>query len=143
MRTWKRASYTRIGVIYMLATLPALVMLVLGKLGEVRNPYLLLSLGGLPLGLLFVLVGLGRTRQNERTEIAVRIALIALTFVVCALLSVIGVKAGIEPLETSVLFSCMAASYISVITLGFMIAGLFKKDAPAPRVVKKESSDES
>ena len=52
-------TLTRLGVIYVLLSLPGWGAFVMGKLFETRNVYLLFSLMGLPLGVLFLVFGRG------------------------------------------------------------------------------------
>ncbi len=119
------ATYLRVGVIYILLSLPAWGMLVAGRLFAVRNPYLLLDLGSLPLGALFLWFGLGRRPLNNRSGIALRISYLSIFFVLVYGFSVLGVRLGAEALMTSVGFCAMASSYLAILTFVFLVGALF------------------
>lgn len=119
-----RRGYLISGALYVACGLPALGLLIAGKLLGMRNGYLLLSLATLPLGALLLAFGTGRLTPNSRSEIGVRVGYIGLAFVLFLLGSWIGVQAGVEPLMTSVWFCAMASSYIALVTMVLLIAAV-------------------
>ena len=125
-RTW-----TRLGAIYVLLSLPGWGAFVLGRLFETRNAYLLFSLMGLPLGLLFLVFGRGLRPPVSRCGHAARVAFLALSFMAILFLSFAGVKLGLAKLMTAVQFCAMAASYLSLLALVFLVAALFQRRPPA------------
>ncbi len=132
MDPWKPIAYVRVGALYVLASLPGWVALVAGRLLEGRDPNLLLSLGGLPVGILFILFGVGRLTRNGKSEVAVRIGLIASSLIVFGVVSWLAMQGGWQGFEISVRFCTMAASYLSLIAVGFLVAALVtRKEAEA------------
>jgi len=123
--TSKPAHYTRLGLAYVLLSVPSWALLLAGRLFEGRNPHLLLALAGLPLGALFLLFGRGRLRGNTQSAVAVRLGAMAVFLVIVLLGSLLVARAaGVEQLMTSVLFCGMAASYLSLVALGLLIAAV-------------------
>jgi len=122
--TASRRGYLISGVLYLVSALPALGLLIAGKLLGMRNGYLLLSMMGIPLGVLLLIFGTGRVTPNSRSEIGVRMGYIGIAFLVFLLGSLIGVRLGVEPLMTSVVFCAMASSYIAIVTMVFLIAAI-------------------
>jgi len=129
VRATRPIIYTRIGALYVLTSLPSWVLLAMGRLFEDRNPHLLIALGGLPLGAFFLLFGRGVLPVNSRSGIGARVASIGLFFAAVALASLLAVRAGAELLATAVLFSAMAASYLSLIAFGFLAAAALRRGA--------------
>jgi len=117
----KHTGYLTSGILYILVGLPGLMLLVLGRLFETRDPYLLISLLGIPLGILLVAFGLGKIGKNSRSDVGVRVGYIGLAFILCMLGSLAGVKLGVEPLMTSVVFCGTASSYLALVALVFLI----------------------
>ncbi len=110
-------TYLRIGVIYLILGAPGLVWLAIGDLFASRNIYLLTSLLGLPLSVLFVLFGTGKFPRNTRSWYAVRVAVLSLFFAVLLLASLLVVRLGAVMFETSARFCLMASSYLALVTL--------------------------
>lgn len=125
-------THMRLGVIYVLLSLPGWVAFVMGRLFETRNVYLLFSLMGLPLGLLYLVFGRGLRPPVSRSGHAVRVGVLALGFIAIMFLSLAGVKLGMEKLMTAVQFCAMAGSYLSLLALVFLVAALFQKPTTAP-----------
>ena len=127
MNTSPRA-YLISGALYLVSALPALGLLIAGKLLGMRNGYLLLSLIGVPVGMLLVAFGTGRVTTNSKSEIGVRVGYMGIAFLVFLLGSLIGVRMGVEPLMTSVVFCAMASSYIAIVAMVFLIAALVSRE---------------
>jgi hypothetical protein len=125
-------SYTRVGAIYILLSLPAWGLLIAGRLFEIRNFYLLISLMGLPLGALFLVFGTGRRRLNSRSGTALRLAYMALAFILFLFVFELLVKEGAPFFLTAVLFCAMAGSFLSLLTLVFLVAALFSEPPQSP-----------
>jgi hypothetical protein len=126
------ATYTRVGIIYIVLSLPAWGLLIAGKLFEIRNFYLLISVMGLPLGVLFLGFGTGRRALNSRSDTAIRVSYIALAFIAFLFLFELMVRGGATLFMTAVLFCAMAGSFLSLLTLVFLVAALFP-ERPAER----------
>ena len=126
------ATYTRVGIIYIILSLPAWGLLIAGKLFEIRNFYLLISVMGLPLGALFLGFGTGRRALNSRSDTALRVSYIALAFIAFLFLFELMVRGGATLFMTAVLFCAMAGSFLSLLTLVFLVAALFP-ERPAER----------
>ncbi len=124
------ATYTRVGIIYIILSLPAWGLLIAGKLFEIRNFYLLISVMGLPLGALFLGFGTGRRALNSRSDNALRISYIALAFIAFLFLFELMVRGGASLFITAVLFCAMAGSFLSLLTLVFLVAALFPERPP-------------
>jgi hypothetical protein len=129
MRDWSAAAYLRLGALYLVLALPGVVALVSGRLLASRDPNLLLSLFAPLPGALFLLFGGGRLRRNGRSAVAVRLGSLAVFFAAVLGLSWLGVRAGVEPLMTSVRFCAMAASYLTFLALGFLVAAAVQRGA--------------
>ena len=127
MNTSRRA-YIISGGLYLASALPALVLLIAGKLLGMRNGYLLLSLVGVPVGMLLMVFGTGRVATNSKSEIGVRVGYIGIAFLVFLLGSLFGVQMGAERLMTSVVFCAMASSYIAMVAMVFLIAALASRE---------------
>lgn len=123
----KHRGYLSAGILYILVGLPGLVLLVTGRLIETRNPYLLLSLLGIPVGALLIAFGSGKVARNSKSDVGVRVGYIGLGFILCMLGSLAGVKLGVEPLMTSVVFCGTASSYLALVTLVFLAVGAFSR----------------
>lgn len=120
-------GYLFLGALFLLASLPGWVALIMGSLFASRNPYLLMAFLGTPLSALFLVFGLRRIPPNSQVRIAVRFAILSLAFLVMALGSELAVRAGFEPMRTSVGFCVMAASYLGLATLIFLVRALVRK----------------
>jgi hypothetical protein len=120
----KHRGYLLAGALYVLLSLPGWTALLLGRLFASRNPYLLISLLGAPVGVLLLVFGMGRPSPNSRSGTAIRFAVLGLVFLLLALGSQVGVGAGVEPLKTSVAFCVMASSYLALVALVFLIAAV-------------------
>jgi hypothetical protein len=120
-------GYLLLGGLFLLASAPGWVSLGMGTLFASRNPYLLLSLLGTPVGGLLLVFGTRRIAPNSRSRTAVRFAILSLAFLVLALGSELGVQAGFQPLRTSVGFCVMASSYLALATLVFLVRALAVK----------------
>ena len=125
-------TQTRLGVIYVLLSLPGWGAFLLGRLFESRNVYVLFSLMGLPLGVLFLVFGRGIRPLVSRTGHAARVAVLALGFLAVMLLSRAGVELGAEKLQTAVAFCAMTSSYLSLLALVFLVAALFQRQSADP-----------
>jgi hypothetical protein len=123
-RTLRHPMYAATGAFYLGTAAPAWGLLLAGRLLEHRDPYLLLSLGAiLPAGL-FGGIGFGRLPRTPRTDIAVRIAFLALCAVVILAASLLAVAAGAEALLTAARFSAMAASYLTLVSVVLLVRAL-------------------
>ena len=127
MNTSRRA-YLISGALYLLSALPALVLLIAGKLVGMRNGYLLLSLVGVPVGTLLMIFGTGRVAANSKSEIGIRVGYIGIAFLVFLLGSLFVVRMGAERFMTSVVFCAMASSYIAIVAMVFLIAALASRE---------------
>jgi len=123
------STYTRVGAIYILLSLPAWGLLAAGRLFDIRNFYLLISLMGLPLGALFLVFGTRRRPINSRSGTALRLAYMALAFILFLFVFELMVKSGAYFFLTAVLFCAMAGSFLSILTLVFLVAAL-RPDSP-------------
>jgi len=123
-RVLRQPLYAATGTFYLATAAPAWVLLVKGRLLEHRDPYLLLSLGALIPGGLFLGIGLGHLPCTGRTGVALRIAFLALCSAVILAASLFAVQAGAEPLLTAARFSAMAASYLTLIATVLLIRAL-------------------
>jgi hypothetical protein len=119
-------GYLVMGGVFLLASAPGWIALVLGTLFASRNPYLLMAFLGTPVGVLFVVLGRRRT-SNSQSRIASRFAILSLAFLVMALGSELAVWAGFKPMVTSAGFCFMAASYLALATLVFLVRALARK----------------
>lgn len=121
-------GYLISGTLYLVSGLPALGLLIAGRLLDMRNGYLLLSLAALPLGALLLAFGTGRLTPNPRSEIGVRVGYIGLAFLLFLLGSWIGVQMGVEALMTSVGFCAMVSSYIAMVTMVLLVAAVVSRE---------------
>jgi len=112
-----------VGVLCLLASLPSWAFLLAGRLTESRNPFLLLPFTGVIPGVLLLGFGTGRLRITPLCDAGMRVAGIALAFVVCLLGSWAGVAMGVEPLMTSVRFCAMASSYLAILAAALLAVG--------------------
>lgn len=110
-------TYLRIGVLYLILGLPGLAWLAAGRLFASRDIYLLTSLLGVPLGVLFVLFGAGKFPRNSRSWYAVRVAVLSLFFAALLLTSLLAVRLGAGMFMTSARFCLMASSYLALVAL--------------------------
>jgi len=131
-RVFRHPPYAATGAFYLGTCAPAWVLLLQGRLAEHRDPYLLLSLGAVLPGVLFVGIGVGRLPRTPRTGIALRIAFLALGFVVILAGALLVVAAGAEPFLTAARFSAMAASFLSLVALVLLVRALLL--APGERL---------
>jgi len=121
------SRYIVVGVLYFILSLPGWALLAAGKLVEIRNVYLLISLMGAPLGLLFLAFGTGRLPRNSKSGTGLRLGYIGLAFAFFTLGAVAGVFMGAEKLRTAVQFCAMASSYLALVTLVFLTAAAFSR----------------
>jgi hypothetical protein len=129
MRDWSARAYFRVGALYLLIAVPGVVALASGRLFATRDPNLLLSLFAPIPAALFLLFATGRLRRGGRSAIAVRLGALAVFFAGVLGLSWLGVRAGAEPLMTSVRFCAMVASYLTFLALGFLVAAAVHRGA--------------
>lgn len=127
VRRARTDGYLFMGGLFLLASAPGWIALVLGTLFASRNPYLLMSFLGTPVGALLLVFGVRRIPPNAQSRIAVRFAILSLAFLAMALGSQLGVRAGFEPMKTSLGFCVMAASYLGLATLVFLVRALVRK----------------
>jgi len=130
MSRWSSIAYYRLGGFFILSALPGWVFLGMGRLLQSRNPHLLLSLAGLPLGILFILFGRDILPRNSKSDIGARIGFLGACFVALAYLSWAAVQGGVPLLMTSVLFCSMTASYLSLLAFGFLVAAWVGRKQP-------------
>ena len=123
----KHTGYLTSGILYILVGLPGFVLLVLGRLFETRNPYLLISLLGIPLGTLLIAFGSGKLGKNSKSDVGLRVGYIGLAFILFMFGSLAGVKMGVEPLMTSVVFCRTASSYLALVALVFLIVAVVSR----------------
>lgn len=121
-------TYLRIGVLYLILSAPGLVWLVTGGLLASRDIYLLTSLLGLPLGVLFVLFGIGKFPRNTRSWYAVRVAVLSLFFAILLVASLLVVRLGGVMFMTSARFCLMASSYLGLVTLVLGISAALRRE---------------
>ncbi len=120
-------TYLRIGVMYLVLAAPGLVWLATGGLLASRDIYLLTSLLGLPLGVLFVLFGIGKLSRNTRSWYTVRVAVLSLFFAVLLLISLLVVRLGAVMFVTSARFCLMASSYLGLVTLVLGVSAALRR----------------
>lgn len=120
-------GYLVMGGVFLLASAPGWIALVLGTLFASRNPYLLMAFLGTPVGVLFVVLGRRNTRPNSQSRIASRFAILSLSFLIMALGSELAVRLGWEAMVTSAGFCFMASSYLALATLVFLVRALARK----------------
>jgi hypothetical protein len=126
-RRFVNSRYIVVGILYFILSLPGWALLAAGKLVETRNVYLLISLMGAPLGLLFLAFGTGRLPRNSRSGTGIRVGYIGLAFAFFTLGAVVGVSLGVGKLQTAVQFCAMASSYLALVTLAFLMAAAFSR----------------
>lgn len=133
-RVLRHPAYAATGVFYLGTGIPAWILLLQGRLLEHRDPYLLLSLGAILPGGLFLGIGLGRLPRTDRTGIAIRIAFLAICSAVILAGSLLVVAAGAEPFLTAARFSAMAASYLTIIAFVLLVRALLlaRREAAGP-----------
>ena len=98
--------------------------LVTGTLLTARDPHAVISFLGTPIGGLFLAYGTGRIPSSSASRTAFRLAVFSLGFALIAVGSRVGVAAGSEMLLTALGFSVMAASFLGLATLVFLVRGL-------------------
>lgn len=120
----KASGYTTAGATYFVLSLPALVALVQGRLLASRNPYLLFSILGLPMAAVFLALARGRIPRTSKADNALRVSVLGIGFAICGWGSWWGVHLGVEPLMTAVQFSATASTYLALVSLALIVAGV-------------------
>lgn len=127
----KASSYATAGATYFVLSLPALVALAQGRLLASRNPYLLFSVLGLPMAVVFLALASGRIPRTSKAGTALRVSVLGIGFAICGWGSWLGVHLGVEPLMTAVQFSAAASTYLALVSLGLIVAGMVTSRRPS------------
>jgi hypothetical protein len=127
-----RKGYVAIGVLTVLASLPGWAVLLGWKAPAGAGGTLLLVLAGTPAGALLTAVGIGRFPRNRRSGAAARFAVLGFGFALCLYGALAVVALGAPAFMTAVLFSGMAFSYLSIMTLVFLVAARIAAAKEAP-----------
>jgi len=120
----KRSDYTMTGVSYLVLSLPAWAALAQGRLFASRNPYLLFSILGAPMAAVFLALAAGRLPRTGKADTALRVSVFGIGFALCGWGAWVGVHLGVEPLMTAVQFAAAASTYLALVSLALIVAGL-------------------
>ena len=128
-------SYRIYGVFYLLAALPGVIALATGRIhpGPGSNPYVPLSLGGIPLGLLFLAFAADRFPRQYLSDVAVRVGAVGLFQLVCMAGAYGVVQTGREGFLTAYLFFGMATSFLALVAFVLLVTAALRgapKDTP-------------
>jgi hypothetical protein len=115
--------YRIYGVLYLLLAVPALVALASGTLkpGPGANAYLPLSLGGIPLGALYLAFSFDRFHRQYLSDTAVRVGAVGLLQLVFMGGAWLVIQSGRQGFLTAYLFFGMATTFLALTSLVLLI----------------------
>lgn len=116
----KHRLYNLVGLLYLVFSLPPVAFLFMGKLAN-ADPFYTVALGGVPLGVVFLLFGLKRVHINHMSNMALKFAIAALTFSIPLFLSYALIRAGYPIFENVVVLSAL---FIALASLNAFILAL-------------------
>lgn len=109
----KHRLYNLIGALYIVLSLPSVAFLIMGKLHGV-NPFYTVAMGGMPLGIIFLLFGMKRVAISHISNIALKFAVAALAFNIPLFISLVLIRNGYQFFENMALVSILGITLISL-----------------------------
>ena len=115
------SAYRLIGAVYVLLGTPALIGLFAGWVRRGGNPYLAMSLMGIPLGILFMMFGFGRFKLTALSQTAAMLAIAGVINLLFMWGASIIVRSGREGFGTAYGFFAVAASFLALVAFVLLV----------------------
>ncbi|HEY4523707.1 MAG TPA: hypothetical protein VJK04_02430 [Candidatus Paceibacterota bacterium] len=109
----KHHLYNLIGALYIVLSVPSVVFLIMGRIYEL-DPFYTVAMGGVPMGIIFLLFGTKRIAISHISNMALKFAIAALSFGIPLFLSLVLIRGGYPFFENVALFSTLCIALVSL-----------------------------
>ena len=118
--------YRVVGSLYLILGAPSLVFWLTGRIQELHNDFLIISIGGIPLGFMLLMFGFGKFPMNRLSNMALRFAIIALSANVPLLISLQMARLGFGSFQSGITFSALLITLASLASFIFINLAVLK-----------------